>query len=193
MFYKIMAVLVVAATLVGCKPAPGGATDADYAAKKSKGGKSKMVLTSSAFKEGDLIPSKYSCDGDDVSPPLSWSGLPKGTVSLALIGDDPDAPGGMWVHWVAYSIPATSTGFPEAVPQDRTLADGTKQGTSDFRKVGYGGPCPPSGTHRYFFKLYALDFNPKLDPGATKSDLLKTIKDHILEEAHLVGKYARKK
>ena len=111
-----------------------------------------MELKSSAFEAGGMIPKKYTCDGPDVSPPLSWSDIPAKAKSLALIADDPDAPMGTWVHWVAWNIPPEARGLEEGVPKKDSLPNGMKQGTTDFRSIGYGGPCPPSGTHRYFFK-----------------------------------------
>jgi hypothetical protein len=151
-----------------------------------------MDLKSSAFEAGGMIPPKYTCDGSDVSPPLSWSAVPAKAKSLALIADDPDAPRGTWVHWVAWNIPATVSTLEEAVPKRDTLPNGMQQGTTDFRSIGYGGPCPPSGTHRYFFKLYALDATLNLPPGTTKKDLEKTMQGHILAQAELMGMYARK-
>lgn len=156
----------------------------------AKGGVS-MQLTSPAFKEGEMIPKKYTCDGADVSPPLRWTSMPPGTQSLALICDDPDAPMGTWVHWVYYDIPGGTEGMPEKVDPQENPASGGIQGTNDFRRIGYGGPCPPGGTHRYFFKLYALDRMLKLAPGATKQQLLKAMENHILGEARLMGKYRR--
>jgi Raf kinase inhibitor-like YbhB/YbcL family protein len=151
-----------------------------------------MDLKSSAFETGGMIPLKYTCDGSDVSPPLSWSAVPAKAKSLALIADDPDAPRGTWVHWVAWNIPATVSNLEEAVPKRDTFPNGMKQGTTDFRSIGYGGPCPPSGTHRYFFKLYALDTILNLQPGTTKKDLEKVMQSHVLAQAELMGKYARK-
>jgi hypothetical protein len=152
-----------------------------------------IQLTSSAFTEGGMIPANYTCDGADVSPPLSWTGVPTGAKSLALICDDPDAPAGTWVHWVLYAIPATVSSLSEGVPKVETLPDGTKQGINDFRRVGYGGPCPPPGNpHRYYFKLYALDFMPTLAPRATKNDLLNAMKGHVLAEGQLMGRYQRR-
>ena len=151
-----------------------------------------IQVTSTAFEDGGTIPTKYTCDGDDVSPPLSWTSIPQGTKSLALICDDPDAPVGTWVHWVIYGLSPHSTGLPEGVPTQRVLADGAKQGINDFRKIGYGGPCPPKGpAHRYFFKVYALDSEIKLEAGATKKELLKAMQNHILAEGQLMGKYQR--
>ena len=151
-----------------------------------------IQLTSSAFEEGRFIPSKYTCDGENISPPLKWSNLPKGTKSLAMISDDPDAPIGTWVHWVIYNIPSSISEFEESIPTDKELLNGAKQGINDFKKIGYGGPCPPSGAHRYFFKLYALDLELKLEPGVTKTDLLKAMEGHILEMGQLMGTYQRK-
>jgi len=150
-----------------------------------------MQIKSSAFKSGARIPAKYTCDGVDVSPPLAWGKLPAGTKYLALICDDPDAPMGTWVHWVIYDIPANITSLPEKLPPLKEVTNGAKQGMNDFRAIGYGGPCPPSGEHRYFFKLYALDGPTGLKPGATKAQLLAAMKGHILAEAELVGKYKR--
>lgn len=155
-----------------------------------KGGKT-MKITSSAFSEGGGIPSKYTCDGQDISPPLEWKDAPGDTKSFALISDDPDAPGGTWVHWVAFNIPPTAAKLEESIKQDREFANGMKQGSNDWPKIGYGGPCPPSGTHRYYFKLYALDAMLDIKPGATKEQLLKAMKGHVLAEARLMGKYKR--
>ena len=150
-----------------------------------------MELISSAFDEGAMIPGKYTCDGADVSPPLKWGALPDGTKSLALICDDPDAPVGTWVHWVYYDIPAGTEGLPESVVPDERPAQGGTQGINDFRKIGYGGPCPPGGTHSYYFKLYALDTTLNLSPGATKKQLLKAMENHIIGQTQLMGKYRR--
>ena len=122
-------------------------------------GEKKMALTitSSAFVEGGMIPKKYSCDDADVSPPLAIGGVPEGSKSLALIADDPDAPVGIWVHWVLYNLPPDTKILAEGMPTDAALKNGAKQGITDFGRPGYGGPCPPSGTHRYYFKVYALD------------------------------------
>jgi Raf kinase inhibitor-like YbhB/YbcL family protein len=150
-----------------------------------------MRITSTAFKEGESIPRQYTCDGADVSPPLAWDDVPDGTQSFALICDDPDAPHGTWVHWVIYDLPSLTPTLPEGLPQEKTLTDGTKQGTNDFKKIGYGGPCPPSGTHRYFFKLYALKTKLSLAPGATKAQLEKAMDGHVLAHGQLMGRYSR--
>ena len=151
-----------------------------------------MELKSSAFTAGGMIPKKHTCDGPDVSPPLSWSDVPAGAKSLALIADDPDAPMGTWVHWVAWNIPPNAHGLEEGMPKKDSLPNGMKQGTTDFRSIGYGGPCPPSGTHRYFFKLYALDTSLNLPPSTTKKDLEKAMQGHLLQQVELMGKYARR-
>jgi Raf kinase inhibitor-like YbhB/YbcL family protein len=150
-----------------------------------------IKITSSAFEEGGLIPPKYTCDGADISPPLQWDAVPEGTKSIALISDDPDAPMGTWVHWVLFNLPAETKELAENIPPDSTLANGAMQGTTDFGRIGYGGPCPPSGTHRYFFKIYALDTEIDLPAGANKAQLLKDMEGHILGQGQLIGKYKR--
>lgn len=150
-------------------------------------------LTSRAFKEGGIIPSHYTADGDDVSPPLEWSIVPGGTKCFAIICDDPDAPGGSFCHWLVYNIPANAVNFPEAFPSLGSLPNGTKQGVNDFGTLGYRGPAPPSGTHRYLFKLYALMSVLDLEAGATRAELEKVLQRRILGEAQLMGKYQRSK
>lgn len=150
-----------------------------------------LTIQSPAFPEGGAIPRPYTCDGKNVSPPLSWTGLPAGVKSLALVCDDPDAPARVWVHWVIYNLPPAATGLPEGVPPRENVAGGGLQGTNDFRKVGYGGPCPPSGTHRYRFTLYALGEAVLLAAGATKADLVAAMKGLIRAESTLTGKYSR--
>ena len=154
-----------------------------------------MVLRSSAFPAGGVIPARYTCDADDLSPPLEWSGVPSGSRSLALIVDDPDAPDPsapktVWVHWVLYNLPPESPGLPEGVSRER-LPDGTREATNDWKRTGYGGPCPPVGRHRYFHKLYALDaVLPDLrEP--TKRDLETAMSGHVLAQAELMGTYQR--
>lgn len=159
--------------------------------KQSTKGGAIMEFKSAAFENEGMIPSKFTCDGADVSPALEWGSLPENTKSLTLICDDPDAPIGTWVHWVYYDIPADANGLPEDVGSQEHPECGGTQGRSDFGSIGYGGPCPPGGTHRYFFKLYALDAMLNLSPGITKSELLKTMEGHILEQTELMGKYAR--
>ena len=120
-----------------------------------------IKITSPAFEDGGMIPAKYTCDGEDISPPLKWQPAHDGTQSIALICDDPDAPMGTFVHWVLFNLPADTSELQENFPDDETLPNGTRQGASDFGKTGYGGPCPPSGTHRYYFKIYALENGPE--------------------------------
>jgi len=151
----------------------------------------KIILRSSAFNEGEMIPKQYTCDGQDISPPLAWNDPPEDTKSLALVCDDPDAPMGTWVHWVLYGLPPTIRELPESQPSQKQLDNGAKQGTNDFRAIGYGGPCPPGGTHRYYFKLYALDTELNLDPGKTKPELLTAMEGHVIAEGQLMGKYKR--
>ncbi|MBW8000934.1 MAG: YbhB/YbcL family Raf kinase inhibitor-like protein [Planctomycetes bacterium] len=150
-----------------------------------------IKITSAAFEEGGMIPSKYTCDGDDVSPPLQFDGIPDGTRAIALIADDPDAPMGTWVHWVLYNLSAHTTELPENMLDDETLPDGTRQGVTDFGKTGYGGPCPPSGTHRYYFKIYALDKKIDVVIVLDKDELLKQMQGHIIAQGQLMGKYKR--
>jgi Raf kinase inhibitor-like YbhB/YbcL family protein len=138
-----------------------------------------------------MIPGKYTCDGDDVSPPLSWEPVPEATKSIALISDDPDAPVGTWVHWVLYNLLADTQGLPENVPRDPTLADGAKHGKNSWGRPGYGGPCPPGGTHRYYFKIYALDTTLDAAAGATATQLEAAMKGHILGQGQLMGRYKR--
>ncbi len=163
-------------------------TDSEAAGGK----KMEIKITSSAFAEGGLIPSKYTCDGSNISPPLQWDMVPEGTKSVALICDDPDAPIGTFVHWVLFGLPAEAGELEENIPPDKTLPNGAKQGTNGFGRIGYGGPCPPSGTHRYFFKIYALKTELNLAAGATKSDLLNAMEGHILGQGQLIGKYKRR-
>mgnify|MGYP006303857519 FL=1 len=150
-----------------------------------------MQLTSSAFEQNQPIPQKFSCDGQNISPALSWEGVPEETESFVLICDDPDAPGGTFVHWVYYNIPAAVKSLPEAVANDPQPGPGGLQGKNSFEKTGYGGPCPPGGTHRYFFKLYALDFQVDSPAGLDKQKLLKAIDGHVIAEAQLMGTYSR--
>jgi len=150
-----------------------------------------MQISSSVFNPGEMIPSKYTCDGLDITPPLIWKEIPPGVKSMALIMDDPDAPAGTWVHWVIFNIPAVSGGLKENFPRESAMADGTLQGSNSWGQIGYGGPCPPSGAHRYFFRLFALDCILELDAGARKDELFKVMSGHILQEAQMFGKYQR--
>jgi Raf kinase inhibitor-like YbhB/YbcL family protein len=152
-----------------------------------------IQISSIAFAEGQPIPEKHTCQGKDISPPLRWTGAPANTKSFALIADDPDAPVGIWVHWVLFDLLPTTTELSEDVPKTQHLPGGAKQGLNDFRRLGYGGPCPPPGKpHRYFFKLYALGALLDLKPGATKKDVEAAMKGHVLAEGQLMGTYQRK-
>lgn len=152
-----------------------------------------FVLASTAFPNGTPIPSRYTCDSDDVSPALAWSGVPPETQSLALIADDPDAPMGTWTHWLIWNIPAGATLLPEDVPKIELLDNGARQGLNDFHRIGYGGPCPPAGKpHRYFFKLYALSARLDLKPGATKAALESAIQPHLLAQTQTMGTFQRR-
>lgn len=153
---------------------------------------SKLTVTSTAFRDGETIPTKYTADGANVSPPLSISGVPSGSKSIALICDDPDAPRGTFVHWVLFNWPVREKSIPENVPPVQKLANGAMQGKNDFGRIGYGGPAPPSGVHRYYFKVYALDIKLDLKPGSTKQQLEKAMKDHIVGKGQLMGRYGRK-
>ena len=156
-----------------------------------------LTITSTAFSPNGDIPKRYTCDDADISPPLSWAGLPQGTQSLVLIVDDPDAPDPKapkmtWVHWVLYNLPPTTAGLPEGA-KNEDLPSGTLQGVNDWKRTGYGGPCPPIGQHRYFHKLYALDaMLPDLHE-PTKAKLEEAMRGHILAQAELIGTYQRKK
>lgn len=141
---------------------------------------------STDFEHNGNIPSKYTCDGEDLAPELTITDVPKNAKELILIVDDPDAPMGTWVHWVLYNIPVNTTKIDA-----KNLPEGTKQGMTDFRRIGWGGPCPPSGTHRYFFKLYAIDKTLNIETGATKTQLENEIKNHIIEKSELIGLYKR--
>ena len=155
------------------------------------GGDMKLSLVSAAFEEDGMIPRKHTCDGADLSPALAWSSAPAGTRSFALICDDPDAPVGTWVHWVIFNLSVDTRALPEGVALRERLESGAIQGVNDFGKIGYCGPCPPHGMHRYFFKLYALDAELDLNGRVTKERLLRAMEGHILGEAHLMGKYKR--
>ena len=151
-----------------------------------------LGLKSRAFENNGYIPRKYTGEGQDISPALSWDNVPEGTKAFALICDDPDAPVGNWVHWVIYDIPKEILFLDEAIADDKILDKGIKQGKNDFGRIGYGGPMPPSGRpHRYFFTLYALDTQLEFFPGMSKKELLEKIKGHILQKGELIGLYKR--
>jgi Raf kinase inhibitor-like YbhB/YbcL family protein len=152
-----------------------------------------MKVTSTAFEVGGMLPPRFTCDSKGISPPLKWSEVPDGTQSFALICEDPDAPGGTFTHWLLYNLSAGSRDLGEGIPNDEVLSIGARQGTNSFGDVGYGGACPPQGDreHRYVFKLYALDADLALEPGAKKDQLLEAIRDHVLAETQLIGRYKR--
>jgi Raf kinase inhibitor-like YbhB/YbcL family protein len=180
----ILLMLAVLCLGLGCKPS---------SIEEKKGDSPMSIeLTSTALQKGETIPKQYTGDGVDQSPPLRWSEPPSGTKSLALICDDPDAPRGTWVHWVLFNLPPQTRELEEGVPTTATLGNGAKQGKNDFGNLGYGGPAPPKGKpHRYFFQLYALGVAVDLPTGATKAELEKAMKGHILAEGQLMGNYKR--
>lgn len=150
-------------------------------------------IKSPAFENGNVIPEKYTCDGENVSPPLKWHDVPAETKSLVLICDDPDAPLMTWVHWLIYCIPPSKNGLEENIPRKEVLEWGGKQGKNSWGKIGYGGPCPPGKKqHRYFFRLYALNEELNLPAGLKKKELLKRIERHVIGKAEIMGKYGRK-
>ena len=152
-----------------------------------------MQLTSAAFRNNESIPEQYTCEGKNISPPLAWTGAPPGTRSFVLIVDDPDAPHGVWTHWVVFDLPADTTSLTEDTPKSQSITGNAKQGTNDFKQVGYGGPCPPPGkSHRYFFKLYALDTMLDLEPGSSKKQIEAALANHILAQGQLIGTCQRK-
>jgi Raf kinase inhibitor-like YbhB/YbcL family protein len=182
-----LTITVLAITICGC-----GRHKESEEVRAERSQTMTITVSSSAFPEGGTIPAKYTCDGNDVSPPLKWTGVPEATKSLALISDDPDAPMGTWVHWVMWNIPPSVQELAENVPPKPELPDGSRQGISDFGRPGYGGPCPPSGVHRYYFRVYALDTMLDLPGSTRKADLLRAIKGHILAEGQLMGKYSKR-
>lgn len=150
-----------------------------------------MKIKSTAFENGAMIPRKYTCDGQNISPSLVWSDFPSETKSFVIICDDPDAPSKVWVHWVIYNIPKNITSLEEDLPDLKVLTNGAIQGKNDFGAIGYGGPCPPSGTHRYYFKIFAIDTTLNLGPGLKKDQVLNEIESHILGVGELMGRYSR--
>jgi len=175
--------------VTGCATRPQVSAQNPAATPQTTGGSIK--LTSTAFKEGEPVPRQYTCDGVNVSPPLEWSGVPKSAKTIAFIADDPDAPAGTWVHWVLYNLPSDNIGMVENLPATENLKAGGFQGKNDFGKIGYGGPCPPSGTHRYFFKIYALDSELPLKAGATKAEVEKAMEGHVVAQGQLMGTYKK--
>jgi Raf kinase inhibitor-like YbhB/YbcL family protein len=151
-----------------------------------------IKIESPAFKEGEMIPPQFTCDGENISPPLKWSSIPEGTKSLAIIIDDPSAPGGTFVHWVVYNIPADVRELPADVRLNKNIPGRAVEGTNHFGEEDYGGPCPPKGVHTYFFRIYAADTTFQLKAGAGKKALMEAMEGHILAEGYLTGKYERK-
>ena len=188
----ILTLVALALTLSACgtQATYGGATQPSSSSVTQEAPMS-LSISSVAFASGQSIPAKYSCVGREVSPPLTWSGAPANAKSFALIVDDPDAPMGTWVHWVMYNISAATNSLPEAMPAGGQLSDGSLQGKNSSGNLGYNGPCPPSGTHRYFFKLYALDTLLNLSSGSSKDQLLKAMDSHILAQGELMGTFSK--
>ncbi len=177
--------LVLLAILCGCQGQPS-----EEQAREQIG--ITLQIESDAFEAKETIPHQYTCDGEDLSPPLSWSEPPADTQSLALVCVDPDAPAGTWDHWVLFNIPAGTRSLPEGISADPVVEGLGTHGSNSWKRLGYGGPCPPQGAaHRYIFKLYALDTNLKLDPGASRKDIEKVMQGHILAEGQLLGNYGR--
>lgn len=150
-----------------------------------------FTVSSSAFPEGGKIPRRYTCDGEDISPPLEWRDPPEGTKALALIMDDPDAPRGTWLHWLLFDLPGAARSIAESVPARAKLENGGTHGKNSWGRSDYGGPCPPAGTHRYFFRLYALREPLGLPAGASVEQVRRAMEGHILSEAELMGTYGR--
>jgi Raf kinase inhibitor-like YbhB/YbcL family protein len=154
----------------------------------------RLVVSSAAFAEGTVIPGRHTCDGENLSPALAWTGVPVGTRSFALICDDPDAPRGTWVHWVLWNLPADAIELGEGVPRKPELPSGVRQGSNEGGDLGYAGPCPPpGGPHRYYFRLHALDSALNLPPGVHRSDLETAMEGHVLGRAVTMGTYERRK
>jgi Raf kinase inhibitor-like YbhB/YbcL family protein len=192
LWFAAMAMLCLAVPTGGCRPQ--SQAEPPPAGQEKEAKRVAWILSSTAFKDGARIPRKHTGDGEDVSPPLSWTAPPAKTVELALICDDPDAPRGTFNHWVLYALPASATALPEAVPKTETLPalGGAKQGRNSAGRIGYLGPAPPPGpVHHYHFILHALDANIALRPGATQQDLREAMKGHTLGQTELVGTYSR--
>ena len=150
-----------------------------------------ILIKSRAFKDGEPIPTEYSCEGLNFSPPLELESITHDAVSIAIICEDPDAPSGIWSHWVIFNLPPKTTELPERVMTRETLENGATQGSNGWGTIGYRGPCPPSGTHRYYFRIYALDVKLNLPAGVTREELLKALENHVLDEGQIMGTYTR--
>lgn len=171
---------------------PGSVPDSSAAQESSsEEGTHEFVVESSAYLDGDEIPTRFTCEGEDLSPPIAWNGVPEDAISFALIMEDPDAPIGTWVHWVVYNLPAETIDLSAGVGSGPGLPDGALHGRNDWGDAAYGGPCPPGGTHRYFIYVFALDTVLDLPAGASSADVRDTMKGHILGQAQLMGKYSR--
>jgi len=187
---RVTFLLLVIALLSACAPSAPATQEQIIDDPLAMQDAKSIEISSNAFAHEAAIPERYSCKGYDISPALSWGEPPAGTQSFALIMDDPDAPNGTWDHWLIFNIPASARGLPESIGSEATLPDGSISGNNSWRRTGYGGPCPPSGTHRYFFKLYALDEMLAILPGATKGELEKAMVGHILAEGELMGTFS---
>lgn len=190
---RIGFLLFCLAAMIGCSGGqqPNQQTSQPAAANTLPDQKTKFTVTSNAFKEGEAISRQYTCHGVNISPPLEWGKAPSTVKTIAIIADDPDAQSGTFVHWVVYNMPADTIGMVENLPATASLKAGGFHGKNDFGDVGYGGPCPPSGMHRYFFKVYALDTELPLKAGATKAEVEKAMESHIVAQGQLMGTYAR--
>jgi hypothetical protein len=172
--------------------ASGCTTESNQTSNQTDNQSGSFQITSSAFMQGGQIPQKYTADGENISPPLSWTSAPQNTKSFTITCEDPDATatgGGAFFHWIVFDIPGNVTQLAEGITNQRTLDNGAKQGTNDLGTIGYSGPSPPSGTHRYAFKIYALDTMLNLEPGATKQQVNDAMQGHILGQAQITGKY----
>lgn len=185
---RLMCLILLLSGCTGLNNADSPAEEAPAPTSEVAAQDVSLTITSPAFALDQPIPAKFTCDGDDISPPLRWDRPPRGAQSLTLIMDDPDAPVGTWVHWVVFNLPPDVPGLPENAIE---LPEGSGTGQNSWGRLGYGGPCPPSDTHRYFFKLYALDTRLDVPDGASKEQLLKLMDGHILAQAELMGTYAK--
>ena len=182
----MLSLALLAMLMAGC----GGGEDVDLTPVPPQGREMlSLEVTSTAFANGEPIPIKYTCDGEDLSPPLQWGEPPEGTQSFVLIADDPDAPGGTWVHWSVFNLPAETRALSEAVSPRGNLPAGALQGKNTWGDANYGGPCPPGGTHRYHFRLYALDTVLGLEAGARSKELLQAMEGHALAHGEVMGVY----
>lgn len=186
--YRIICILFVFSLLLtSCRQQPKMES-----VKAVDGEMKKLILKSSAFNDGDILPVKYTCDGEGINPPLQWESVPADTASFVIICEDPDAPGGTFTHWMIYNIPADSRNIQENLPLKPELRNGSLQGKNDFSKTGYGAPCPPGGTHRYNFMIFALDNMLSIDSGVKRNTLDKAMTNHIIGEGLLKSQYSAK-